>query len=37
MQTLRRAEHRALEAMGNHDVVADFDGEHCDLPDGGIQ
>ena len=28
MQRLRRAEHRAPERMGDHDVVADFDGEH---------
>ena len=28
VQRLRRAEHRAAERMGDHDVVADFDGEH---------
>ena len=27
MQRLRRAEHRAAERMGDHDVVANFDGE----------
>ncbi len=27
VQRLRRAEHRAAKRMGDHDVVADFDGE----------
>ena len=29
VQRLRRAEHLALERMGDHDVVADFDGVHA--------
>ena len=28
MQRLRRAEHRAAKRMGDHDVIANFDGEH---------
>ena len=31
MQRLRRPEHGAAERMGDHDVVANFDGEHEDL------
>jgi hypothetical protein len=29
VQPLRRPENFACEAMGNHDVVADFDSEHA--------
>ena len=28
VQRLRRAEHLAAKRMGDHDVVANFDGEH---------
>ena len=28
VQGLRRTKHLARERMGDHDVVADFDGEH---------
>jgi hypothetical protein len=28
MQRLRGAENRALERVGDHDVVGDFDGVH---------
>ena len=31
MQGLRRAEHGPAERMGDHDVVADFDGEQGTL------
>ena len=31
MQRLRRAEHVAAERMGDHDVIANFDGEHGHL------
>ena len=31
VQRLRRAEHRAAKRMGDHDVVADFDGEQGNL------
>ena len=31
VQRLRRAEHGAAERMGDHDVVADFDGEQGHL------
>ena len=32
MQLLGGAEHRALERMGDHDVVTDFNGEHGQSP-----
>ena len=32
MQRLRRTEHCAAERMGNHDVVANFDGKQENLP-----
>ena len=30
MQRLRRPKHGAAERMGDHDVIADFDGEQVD-------
>ena len=34
VQALRRAEDLAGQRMGQHDVVADFDGEHRVSPHG---